>query len=69
MYPLPLKPPSPQPTPLGHHSAPGWAPCGMYQLPTICFAHNDIYMSVALSQFIPSSSQVHSLLGSSVLFF
>ena len=35
--PLPLEPPShlpPHPNPLGHHKAPGWAPCTTQQLPT-----------------------------------
>ena len=27
-------PPQPQPTPLDHHRAPGWAPCVIQQLPT-----------------------------------
>ena len=39
MSPLPLKPPShlpPHSTPLGHHRAPGWAPCIIRQLPTGC---------------------------------
>ena len=40
--PLPLEPPShlpPHPTPLGGHSAPGWAPCTLQQLPTGCPFH------------------------------
>ena len=45
-----LGPPShlpPHPIPLGHHRAPGWAPCVMWQLPTsslsyLCYAGSSL---------------------------
>ena len=43
------------PTPLGHYRAPGWAPCVIQQLPISYFTHGHVYMSMSLSQFIPSS--------------
>ena len=52
-------PPTPHPTPLGHHRAPSWDPCAIQQLTTICFTHGSVYMSMRLSQFIlPSLSLI-----------
>ena len=47
------------PTPLGHHRAPGWAPCvnTAASLLVICFTHVNVYIAVLLSQFVlPPSS-------------
>ena len=46
------------PTPnLGHHRAPGWVPCVISQLPTsYLFTQSSVYMSMLLSQFVPSSA-------------
>ena len=38
--------------PVGRHTVLGWAPCITQQLPTGCFTHDDVCMSVLLSQFI-----------------
>ena len=35
--------------------APSWAPCAIRQLLTSCFTCGSVYMSILLSQFIPSS--------------
>ena len=52
--PLSLKPPShSQPTPLGHHRVPCWAPCAMQQLPIhYLFYTWCVYTSVLLSPFV-----------------
>ena len=43
--------PLPHPTPLGHHRAPGWAPCDMQQLPPVIYlTHDSVCMSMLLSQ-------------------
>ena len=56
LYPLPRGPPSPG-HPLGHHRALGWAPCVIQQLPTSCFTHGSVSISILLSQFfLPSPS-------------
>ena len=45
-------PPTPHPTPLGHHRAPSQAPCAVQQLPLAnSFTHGGVYMSMLLSQF------------------
>lgn len=46
--------PSPHSTPLGHHGAPGWAPCIIYSrfLLAIYFTHGSVYVSILPSQFI-----------------
>ena len=48
-------------TPLGHHSAPGWAPCTMQQLlPSyLCYTWQ-WHTSVSISQFISPSPHVHT---------
>ena len=60
VYPFFLKPPShtsSHPITLGHHRAPGSVPCAIQQLPTNCFTHGSIYVSVLLSPFVlPSPS-------------
>ena len=63
IYPLPLWPPSltPHPTDLGHHRAPSWVPCALQWLPTtIYFAHGSIFMSILISQSVPSLPQLSS---------
>lgn len=35
IYPLPVEPPSPHSTPLGHHGVSGWPPCVIQKLPAI----------------------------------
>ena len=47
-------PPLPQPTPLGHHRAPGWASCVKYQLVTNCLFYTwcCVYMLMPLSPFV-----------------
>ena len=47
--------PHPHPTLLGCHRAPGWATCGMQQLPIGYFTDGLVYVSVLPSQFIPPS--------------
>ena len=42
-----------------HRKVPGWAPCVIYQLPTNYFAHDSVYISMLLSQFVPPSPRVH----------
>ena len=55
IHPLPPGPSSPHPTPLGHHRAPGWAPCASHQLPTrYLFYTWQCDLSVLISRFIPS---------------
>ena len=50
-------PPLPNPILLDHHRLPGWAPCDEQELPTNYFTHDNLYMSILLSQFIlPSPS-------------
>ena len=54
---LPLEPPShPVPPPPGCHRALGWAPGVTGQAPTRYFAYGNVYVSMLLSQFVPSSS-------------
>ena len=55
-------PPGPIPIPLGCHRALGWARC-FIQVPTICFAYGNAYVSVLLSQFIPEKTSWRRLLG------
>ena len=65
--------PLPHPTPLGHHRAPGWAPCDMQLTPVIYFTHDSVCMSMLLSQLsyplLPSlcSQAMHSWSGYSDL--
>ena len=44
-------PPGSHPTPLGHHRAPGWAPCVIQQLPTsyLFYTRSYIYVSATFS--------------------
>ena len=44
------------PTHLGHHRATDWAPCVIWQVPTIHFTRGSVYMSVLISQFTPPPS-------------
>ena len=50
LYPLLLEPPTPHPTPLGHHRAQGQASSATQQLP-ICylFTHDSVYMEKAMA--------------------
>ena len=55
IHPLPPGPSSLHPTPLGHHRAPGWAPCASHQLPTSYLFYTwQCDLSVLISRFIPS---------------
>ena len=45
--------PSPYPTPLGHHRAPGWAPCVIELLLISYFIYGSVYMLMLLSAFVP----------------
>ena len=63
IYPIPLEPSSPSHfTSLGHHRAPGWAPCVIYRIPTsYLFCTCSVYTSGLLSQFnLPFPSAVVS---------
>ena len=50
-----LPPPSPHYTPLGHYRAPSRPLCVIHQLPTSYLTHDNVYISVLLSQFVPPS--------------
>ena len=51
-----ISPPSWTPCPPGpHFRAPNWASCEWQEVPTSClFTHGSVYMSILISQFIPS---------------
>ena len=58
-YPLPPEPPSPHPTPLGHHRAPSCAPFAVSSFPlAVCFTCDGVYLSVLLAPFAPPSFTV-----------
>ena len=42
------------PNPLGHHREWSWIPYAIQQVPTIYFTRGGVYMSIPISQFIPS---------------
>ena len=48
-------PPSPHPTPLGHHGAPSWAPCAIQQLSLVIWFTHVVYIRQFHS---PSSSHL-----------
>ena len=73
IYPLPLEPPHPHHTHLGHHGAPSWAPCVIQQLPTICFTNGSAHSEVKVSQSCPTLcnpmdyTMVHGILQARIL--
>ena len=70
MDPFPPEPPSPFPSYfLGHHREPGWAPCGIKQLPTVYFTQiayicHCYFINSSHPHLPPLCPQVCSLLGS-----
>ena len=56
MYLHPVESPSHLPSLLGHHRALSWAFCTIYSFPlAIYLTHGSVYISMLLSQFVPSS--------------
>ena len=58
---LPLEPPSPPSTPLGHHRAPSWAPCLHSGFPlTVYFTHGGVCVYVSATLSISSHPLLHT---------
>ena len=68
VYTFPLEPPSPlspHHTPLGHHRAPGLAPCAIKQLPTSYLTDD----SVCVYIYISATFSIHPTLSPLLFFF
>ena len=58
---LPLEPPSPPSTPLGHHRAPSWAPCLHSGFPlAVYFTHGGVCVYVSATLSISSHPLLHT---------